>query len=85
MAAASGTGDDSDAPEKSVRRVRKLPRRSPPRVREASEASASAAAADAEDDDADAVDDAPVVFDMRELYGDDFDPDDVKDDENEED
>ena len=85
VAAASGTGDDSDAPEKSVRRVRKLPRRSPPRVREASEASASAAAADAEDDDADAVDDAPVVFDMRELYGDDFDPDDDEDYVDEED
>jgi GTP-binding protein Era len=35
-----------------------------------------AAAADADDDD----DDAPVVFDVRELYGDDFDPNDDLDD-----
>jgi GTP-binding protein Era len=87
VVAASGDGDDSGAPEKPARRVRKLPRRSPPRPREASEASASAAAADDDDDadDADDDEDAPVVFDMRELYGDDFDPDDVEDDEDEED
>ena len=84
VVAASGDGEDSDAPEKPARRVRRLPRRSPPRAREASEASASAAAAD-EDDDADDDDDAPVVFDVRELYGDDFDPDDDEDYVDEED
>ena len=84
VVAASGDGEDSDAPITPARRVRRLPRRSPPRAREASEASASAAAAD-EDDDADDDDDAPMVFDVRELYGDDFDPDDDEDYVDEED
>ena len=84
VVAASGDREDSDAPITPARRVRRLPRRSPPRAREASEASASAAAAD-EDDDADDDDDAPMVFDVRELYGDDFDPDDDEDYVDEED
>ena len=75
--------DDPEATEKFKRRVRKLPKRAPPAARTDEASSAVTAVTDADDVDEDADDDDPVVFDMRELYGEDFNPDDVDDDEEE--
>ena len=73
---ASSREDEAGAPGKPARRVRKLPKRDPPPGGRADETKAPTAATaddDAEEADADADDeDAPVVFDMKELYGESF-------------
>ena len=82
-------GDASDAEtERPARRVRRLPRRGgKPGTGDRAEARATAAATDPpRDDETDETDDesdAPQVFDMRELYGDDYDFDDEDEDDEE--
>ena len=79
-------GDASDAEtERPARRVRRLPRRGgKPDTGDRAEARATAAATDPpRDDETDDESDAPQVFDMRELYGDDYDFDDEDEDDEE--
>ena len=82
-AATNASEGESAGAEKTPRRVRKLPPRAKPRAgdaraRDGAAPAPSPAAADAdpnEDDDA-----SPDVFDMRALYGDDYDPEAFSDD-----
>ena len=85
LAAANASEGESAGAEKAPRRVRKLPPRAKPRAGDArardgaAPAPSPAAAADADPDDDD-DDDSPEVFDMRALYGDDYDPEASPDD-----